>query len=75
MFRSWEGNRQSGITLATQPSFGVRGISPTGYDALGTRSHPEMVGDMSRVTYQKFLLCISSQGQDLYSHRKLNMYI
>ena len=25
--------------------------------------------------YQKFLLCISSQGQDLYSHQKLNMYI
>ena len=25
-----------------------------------TRSHPEMVGDMSRVTYQKFLLCVSS---------------
>jgi len=22
-----------------------------------------------------FLLCISSQGQDLYSHQKLNMYI
>jgi len=39
-----------------------------------------MVGDMSRVTlnsltYQKFLLCVSSQGQDLYSHQKLNMYI
>ena len=27
------------------------------------------------LTYQKFLLCISSQGQDLYSHQKLNMYI
>ena len=26
------------------------------------------------VTYQKFLLCTSSQGQDLYSHQKLNMY-
>jgi len=42
-----------------------------------TRSHPEMVGDMSHVTwtltYQKFLLCVSSQGQDLYSHQKLNM--
>ena len=25
--------------------------------------------------YQKFLLCVSSQGQDLYSHQKLNMYI
>jgi len=25
------------------------------------------------LTYQKFLLCISSQGQDLYSHQKLNM--
>ena len=24
---------------------------------------------------QKFLLCISSQCQDLYSHQKLNMYI
>ena len=40
-----------------------------------------MVGDMSRVTlnltltYQKFLLCVSSQGPDLYSHQKLNMYI
>jgi len=37
-----------------------------------------MVGDISCVTlnkYQKFLLCISSQGQDLYSHQKLNMYI
>jgi len=38
-----------------------------------------MVSDMPRVTltltYQKFLLCISSQGQDLYSHQKLNMYI
>jgi len=30
-----------------------------------------MVGDMSRVTYQKFLLCVSSKGQDLYSHQKL----
>jgi len=42
-----------------------------------TRSHPEMVGDMSRVTlnYQKFLLCISSRGQKLYSHQKLNMCI
>jgi len=28
-----------------------------------------------RVTYQKLLLCISSQGQDLYPHQKLNMYI
>jgi len=27
------------------------------------------------LTYQKFLLCISSQGEDLYSHQKLNMYI
>jgi len=26
-------------------------------------------------TYQKFLLCISSQGQDLYSNQKLDMYI
>jgi len=36
-----------------------------------------MVGDMLRVTlnYQKFLLCISSQGQDLYLYQKLNMYI
>jgi len=24
--------------------------------------------------YQKFLMCISSEGQDLYSHQKLNMY-
>ena len=44
-----------------------------------TRSHPEMVGDMSCVTLNfdlsKFLLCISSQGQDLYSHQKLNMCI
>jgi len=36
---------------------------------LETRSHPEMVGDMSRVTYQKFLLRVSSQGQDLYLHK------
>ena len=27
------------------------------------------------LTYQKFLMCISSYGQDLYSHQKLNMYI
>jgi len=27
------------------------------------------------LTYQKFLLCISSQGQVLYSHQKLDMYI
>ena len=27
------------------------------------------------LTYQKFLLCVSSQVQDLYSHQKLNMYI
>jgi len=27
------------------------------------------------LTYQKFLLCISSQDQDLYSHQKLNMCI
>ena len=27
------------------------------------------------LTYQKFLLCVASQGQDLYSHQKLNMYI
>jgi len=27
------------------------------------------------LTYQKFLLCVSSQSQDLYSHQKLNMYI
>jgi len=27
------------------------------------------------LTYQKFPLCISSQGQDLYSHQKWNMYI
>jgi len=39
-----------------------------------TRSHPEMVGDMSRVTlntYQKFLLYISSQGKDLYLRQKI----
>jgi len=38
-----------------------------------------MVGDMSRVTLNfdlsKFLPRISSQGQDLYSHQKLNLYI
>jgi len=34
-----------------------------------------MVRDMLRVTYQKFLLCVSSRGQDLYSHQKLNMFI
>jgi len=27
------------------------------------------------LAYQEFLSCISSQGQDLYSHQKLNMYI
>ena len=27
------------------------------------------------LTYQKFLLCISSQGRDLYSHQKLNTYV
>jgi len=27
------------------------------------------------LTCQKFLLCISSRGQDLHSHKKLNMYI
>jgi len=27
------------------------------------------------LTYQKFLLHVSSQGQALYSHQKLNMYI
>jgi len=27
------------------------------------------------MNYQKFLLCISSQGQDLYSYQKLNIYI
>ena len=43
------------------------------------RSHPEMVGDMSRATLNfdlsKIPLCVSSQGQDLYSHQKLNMRI
>jgi len=49
---------------------------------MNYRSHPEMVGDMSRVTLNfdlskipLFLLCISSHGQDLYSFQKLNMYI
>jgi len=46
---------------------------------MKTRSHPEMVGDMSRVTLyfdlSEFLLCISSQAQNLYSHQKWNMYI
>jgi len=27
------------------------------------------------LTIKNSFLCISSQGQDLYSHRKLNMYI
>jgi len=27
------------------------------------------------LTCQKFILCVSSQGQDLYSHQKLSMYI
>jgi len=44
-----------------------------------TRSHPEMVGDMLRVTLNfdlsKIPFVLSSQGQDLYSHQKLNMYI
>jgi len=37
-----------------------------------------MVGDMPHVTLNcdlSKILCISSQGQDLYSHQKLNMYI
>jgi len=38
-----------------------------------------MVGDISRATLNfdlsKFLLYTSSQGQDLYWHQKLNMYI
>jgi len=88
-----------------------------GLSVIGTRSHPEMVGDMSHVTarqpcthcvstkqpctqaqhclqneghsirkfykdfllnddfYQKFLLCVSSYVEDLYSHQKLEMYI
>jgi len=44
-----------------------------------TRSHPEMVGDMSRVTLNIDLSKIPfvhfQPGQDLYSHQKLNMYI
>jgi len=42
-----------------------------------TRSHSEMVGDMLRVTlnFTSQKLCISSQGRDIYSHQKLNMYI
>jgi len=27
------------------------------------------------LTYKKFLLCVSREGQDLYSYQKLNMYI
>ena len=27
------------------------------------------------LTYQKFLLCVSSQDEDLYSHQKFNTYI
>jgi len=43
-----------------------------------TRSNPEMVGDMSCVTLNFDLskiplLCVFSQGQDLYSHQKLNI--
>ena len=37
---------------------------------LLTRSHSEMWP--WTLTYQKFLLCVSSQGQDLDSHQKLN---
>jgi len=45
-----------------------------------TRSHPETVGDMSRVTLNFDLSKIpfgvfSLQGQDLHSHQKLNLYI
>jgi len=43
------------------------------------RSHPEMVGDMSRVTLNfdlsKIPLCIFSQGQGLYSHQKFNIHV
>jgi len=35
--------------------------------AKKTRSHPEMVGDMSRVTYQKFLLSFLSRVKT-YTH-------
>jgi len=44
-----------------------------------TRSHPEMVGDMLHVTLNFDLSKISfvhfSQGQNVYSHQKLNLYI
>jgi len=44
-----------------------------------TRSHPELVGDMLRVTLNfdlsKIPFVLSSQVRDLYSHQKLNMYI
>jgi len=37
-----------------------------------TRSHPEMVGDMSRVT---FLARVKTYSLITVSHQKLNMYI
>jgi len=40
-----------------------------------TRGHPEMVACDLELWPQKILLCISGQGQDLYSHQKLNIYI
>jgi len=46
---------------------------------LSTRSHPEMVDNMLHVTLNfdlsKIPFVLSSHGQDLYSHQKLNMYI
>ena len=50
-----------------------------GATLVTTRSHPEMLGDMSRVTLNfdlsKVPLFFFSNGQELYSHQKLNMCI
>jgi len=66
-------------TLCVQLSVQTRNNVPRQVTLdTSTRSHQEMVGDMSRVTLNfdvlKFLLCVSSQGQDLYSHQKVITY-
>ena len=42
---------------------------------MQTRDGRRYVACYLELYYQKFLLCVSSQGQDLHSHHKLNMYI
>ena len=66
---------------ASQARSASRRMQNTAKDLLNSK--PEAIQRWSAIcpvwpstlTYQKFLLCISIQGQDLYSHQKLNMYI